>query len=274
MATAALQEVRQGGVPNYFDDQRFGSVSGGEFVAKALVLGDFEQALRLALAAPYEHDRKAQKQEKAILSANWGSWDACKDKLPHGHARNLVNYLVHHPADFRGAIARLRPELRGLYLSVYQSHLWNRMLERWLREHCRAEQLLDIELSNGKVPMHRRLEVEQQAALAALQLQLPSSRGTVDPLDARTGLLQAILDEEGLTREQLKIKGLRELFFSRGDRAALCVPAALQFEAGEDECNNGRLKLALGFELARGSYATLIVKKLFGIMPDGNYMGE
>src|SRR2546425_8917597 len=37
---------------------------------------------------------------------------------------------VHHPTDFKGALERLRPELRGLYLSAYQSYLWNRMLAR------------------------------------------------------------------------------------------------------------------------------------------------
>ena len=54
------------GVPNYFDDQRFGSVAGegGEFIARLLVQGRFEDALRLALAAPYEYDRAAQKKEK------------------------------------------------------------------------------------------------------------------------------------------------------------------------------------------------------------------
>src|SRR6516164_3713043 len=131
-AQQALEEVRADGVPNYFDDQRFGSVEPGQdFVARLLVLGRFEEALRQALAAPYEHDRAAQKQEKALLQAHWGDWATLKEKLPRSHARSLVDYLLHHPGDFRGAAARLRPELRGLYLSAYQSHLWNRIFARW-----------------------------------------------------------------------------------------------------------------------------------------------
>src|SRR5262249_30929875 len=115
-AELALEEVRREGVPNYFDDQRFGSVStGGEFVARLLVLGRYEDALRQALTGPYEYDRAPQKQEKATLRACWGDWPTCKERLPRGHARSLVDYLVHHPGDFRGALARLRPELRGLY---------------------------------------------------------------------------------------------------------------------------------------------------------------
>src|SRR5262249_12865725 len=98
-ALSALEEVRRQGVPNYFDDQRFGSVSSaggdveGGFVARAMIAGDFEEALRLALASLYEHDRAAQKKEKAILRAHWGDWATCKRELPRGHARSLVDYL-------------------------------------------------------------------------------------------------------------------------------------------------------------------------------------
>src|SRR5262245_39111293 len=49
------EAVRRDGVPNYFDDQRFGSVVGGqEFVAKLMVLGCYEEALKQALTSPYE----------------------------------------------------------------------------------------------------------------------------------------------------------------------------------------------------------------------------
>src|SRR5439155_26432407 len=163
----ALQEVRADGVPNYFDDQRFGSVQeGGEFVARALVRGDHEEALRLALAAPYAHDRAAAKKEKATLRACWGDWAVCKERLPRGHARSLVDYLLHHPDDFRGALERLHPELRGLYLSAYQSHLWNRMLARWLRQHVPPEQLLPVRLRLGDVPMPRGLDEARRTELA------------------------------------------------------------------------------------------------------------
>ncbi len=46
-----LPQVSEAGVPNYFDDQRFGSVGvSGDFVARAWCLGDYERALWLALA--------------------------------------------------------------------------------------------------------------------------------------------------------------------------------------------------------------------------------
>jgi tRNA pseudouridine13 synthase len=262
MIEERLGAVAREGVPNYFDDQRFGSVAGegGEFIARLLVRGRFEDALRLALAAPYEFDRAAQKEEKRLLSAHWGDWERLKDVLPRGHARSLVDYLRVHPGDFRGAVARLRPELRGLYLSAYQSHLWNRMLDAWLRTHLRPEQLHPVTLRLGDVPFHRGLDGEQLHELALLQLPLPSARLKLDEADPRAELVRAVLAEEGIELRQMQIKGIREMFFSRGERAALCLPRELTHEFADDELNRGRDKLTLTFELPRGCYATLIVK--------------
>ncbi len=262
---ARLNLLASEGVPNYFDDQRFGSVSGagGEFIARLLVHGRFEEALRLALGAPYEHDRAAQKEEKRLLSAHWGDWAQLKDVLPRGHARSLVDYLRVHPGDFRGAVARLRPELRGLYLSAYQSHLWNRMLAGWLHKHLRPEQLRTVALRLGEVPFHQNVDDEQLRELAALQLPLPSARLKLDDADPRAEEVRDVLSEEGLELRQMQIKGIREMFFSRGERAGLCLPRDLTHDFAPDENHRGREKLRLGFELPRGSYATLLVKAIF-----------
>src|SRR5262249_38610418 len=156
-------------------------------------------------------------REKALLRQHWGDWVALKASLPRGHARSLVDYLLHHPADFRGALARLRPELRGLYLSAYQSYLWNRMLARWLREHLRSDQLLSVKLRLGEVPIHRGLDEVRRKELAGLSLPLPSARMRLAADDPRAELVHAVLREEGLEAGQVKIKGIRELFFSKGE---------------------------------------------------------
>ena len=262
MIEQRLSQLAREGVPNYFDDQRFGSVAGegGEFIARLLVRGQFEDALRLALAAPYEYDRAAQKEEKRLLTAHWGDWAHLKDVLPRGHARSLVDYLRVHPGDFRGAVARLRPELRGLYLSAYQSHLWNRMLARWLQMHLRPEQLRPVSLRLGDVPFHHGLESEQLHELAALQLPLPSARLKLDDADPRAELVRSVLAEEGLELRQMQIKGIREMFFSRGERAAWYLPRELSHTFAADDRHPGRDKVTLAFELPRGCYATLIVK--------------
>ncbi len=256
---AALPAV---GVPNYFDDQRFGSVPGpgAEFIARLLVKARFEDALKLALTGPYAHDDAAARAEKETLTRLWGDWAAAKDALPRGHARSLVDYLRVHPADFKGAVARLRPELRGLYLSAYQSHLWNRVLARWVERHASETRPLLFKL--GPLPMP--LKMADPAAFSALELPLPSSRWKPAEGDPRLPLVEEVLAEDGITLRDMQIRGVREMFFSRGDRPACLRPSEMRHEWSDDERHKGRRKMLLDFALPRGAYATLIVKAALG----------
>jgi tRNA pseudouridine13 synthase len=261
LTLAALEQVSVVGVPNYFDDQRFGSVGGeGEFIGKEMVFGRFERALWLALAAPYEFDRADAKREKAILRDNWGKWAECRRKLPPGDARRTVEYLVARATDFRGAIARLRPELQGLYLAAYQSHVWNTILAEWLRRNVPPADLGAVELKLGRVPVPIRVPEGVRPAWEILSLPLPSARLKPDPDAAWAVIVDDVLRAEGLTLREMQVKGMHKPFFSKGDRAACVRPASLSHDAATDELNAGGKKLTLRFELPRGSYATMVVK--------------
>ena len=259
----ALDHVRKFGVPNYFDDQRFGSVGrNGGYIAREMVHGRFEEALKLALVEPYEHDRGPAKKEKAILRASWGDWVKLKAELPRGHARSLVDYLLNHPADFKGAVARLRPELGTLYLSAYQSYLWNRQLDRHLRLLLPTASLQEIELKTGRSAVPTAMSETEVEAWKTLTLPLLSAR-----LKTSSPAIDALLAEEGLTLAKLKIPGMERPYFSKGDRAACLLPQAVTAEQGADDLNAGRRLLRLRFELQRGSYATMIVKCVTSLLP-------
>jgi tRNA pseudouridine13 synthase len=261
-AQSALEEVRADGLPNYFDDQRFGSVSQGQrFVASEIVLGHHEEALKPALAAPYSHDRSAVKKEKALLREHWGDWARCKEVLPRSHARSLVDFLLCHPGDFRGALERLNPDLRGLYLSAYQSHLWNRTLARWIENTFPSEMLCALALRGGKLPFVSGMTGPQRQSVSSLNIALPSPRVTLGE-DSVSAALRWVLEEEGITLDALRLRGFKKMFFSRGERAAWCFPQALAYNSGTDELHHARLKLQLNFELPRGSYATLLIKRI------------
>jgi tRNA pseudouridine13 synthase len=261
-AQRGLAEAAAEGVPNYFDDQRFGSATGGDFVGRLLVRGKFEAALRLALTAPYEHDRPAQREEKRVLRERWGDWSACRGLLPpESGARSVVDHLRANPGDFRGACVRLRPDLRGLYLSAYQSHLWNRLLARWLERRCDPACLLPLKLKLGTVPAHRGAGPALREELACLTLPLPTARLHLAPDDQHAVLIREVLAEDGLELRDLQVRGTRELFFSKGERSALCVPIDTGADEADDDLHPGRLKVTLTFELPRGSYATLVVKR-------------
>jgi tRNA pseudouridine13 synthase len=267
-AEAAAGDLRGVGVPNYFDDQRFGSVNAErQFVAREMVRGRFDEALKLALASEYEFDRAVEKREKKTLLQFWGDWPKCKEALPKGHARSLVDYLVHHPKDFRGACARLRPELRGLYLSVYQSDIWNRVLSRWLQSIVPSADLTGIRLRLGTFAVPKRLASEHRERWQTGTLPLASARWKPEPGDPWTALVESVLSEDGLTLDQMKIKGIDKPFFSKGERPLSLMPQSFELQSVDDERHRGRRKIILSFELGRGSYATMIVKRLTATEP-------
>ena len=259
-ARTAIDEIPETGVPNYFDDQRFGSVSDQEFIGREMVFGRFEQALRLALTAPYEHDRAEAKTEKATLRKHWGDWAQCSLKLRRGDARPLVNYLAANEGNFAGAVARLRPDLGGLYLAAYQSYLWNKMLDRWLREQFLGQKLGTIRLAVGDFAVPLRGSEEQLKQWSELTLPLPSAR-----LKESSDVIDAVLADEGLTLPLLKVPGLEKPFFSKGDRVACLRPEGLSTAADDDDLNRGRRKLQLVFELPRGCYATMVIKRITSV---------
>jgi tRNA pseudouridine13 synthase len=267
LAAGRPAEVGACGLPNYFDDQRFGSVGDGrEFVGKEMVFGRFERALWLALAAPYEFDRADAKREKDVLRRHWGDWAACRRHLPPGHARQTAGYLAARPGDFRGAVARLRPDLQGLYLAAYQSFLWNKMLAAWLTLSFPAPDLGTVELKLGRVPVPIRVPDSLRSSWEALSLPLPSARIKPEPDAEWSRLANDVLREEGLTLGELRVKGVHKPFLSKGERAGCVRPSNLSHAAGGDDLNPGASKLTLHFDLPRGSYATMLVKRVTAVI--------
>jgi tRNA pseudouridine13 synthase len=86
-AVAALEEVARDGLPNYFDDQRFGSLGyEGVHVAEPWVRGDYEGTLRLGIAGATPMDRPRDREEKRLLRERWGDWSALARDLSRGRA--------------------------------------------------------------------------------------------------------------------------------------------------------------------------------------------
>lgn len=255
-----LGPVRRWGFPNYFDDQRFGSLrgAGGEFIGRALVRGAHEKALRLALASPAREDRRAERARKALLRDRWGDWEALRRVLPRGPERGIAAYLADHPGAFGFAFELLDPDLRILYVSAYQSYLWNRTLAEILRK---LPDTFEVPYAAGRHVFYRSLTPADHDRLAELEIPLmtPTARFEGEAAEAAA----RVLAEEGVEPRQFRLKKMRRTFFGKGRRPALVAPAALEARDGPDELHPGRRKLTLSFELPKGSYATVLLKRLF-----------
>jgi len=260
-----LPSVSNDGVPNYFDDQRFGSVSeSGDFVARPWCLGDYERALWLAIAEANEHDRGDVRDEKRAFRDHWKDWPACRRAAVRAVSRAVFERLCRQPTDFRGAFVRIPQPDRRMYLAAFQSAIWNHVLAATIRASVDAVNLFDVEIAREQLPFYRTL---RPAAVEGLSqpLPLPSARECHE-LGPLTDLYERVAAEFGLEGRTLRVKFPRDSFFSRGSRAAVFRPGSLSTSTGPDELaastEGARNKLTLCFELPAGSYATVLIKRL------------
>ena len=245
--------IRSAGFPNYFDSQRFGSVGASrDFVAAHWCRRDYERALWLALAEHNSHDDAAERAQKRVLRDHWKDWITCKAELDRSHRRSIVTYLVDHPEGFRKAFALLNADMRGLYLSAFQSAVWNRMLT-----HSVRERQFEVFVGDCNVAF----PAEDCTPSIPAELPLPSARCRgLSP--EMTDLCNLALQTYELELTQMKLSFPRDRWFSRGQRATTIAVPDLQVSTTVDDLYQGRQQAVLDFRLPRGCYATMLIKML------------
>jgi tRNA pseudouridine13 synthase len=263
-----LKSIAASGLPNYFDNQRFGSLGkSGQFIAQPWCLGDYERTLWLAIADENVHDRPDDEHEKRILREHWGDWRLCREQLRGSERGRIADFLTAHPTDFRRAITLPRQDLRSLWLAAFQSHLWNQMLAACIRKYCASGLPTSLTIGGRELPFFSNLESLNQEALFRFTLPLPSARLHLEEGELKT-LIDQVLAAEGIELRQVRVKYPRDSFFSKGERVAIFQPAELASRAAADELFPGQQKVTLEFTLQKGSYATILVKRATGLDPE------
>jgi tRNA pseudouridine13 synthase len=105
------------------------------------------------------------------------------------------------------------------------------------------------------------MEPELVRELSQTTLPLPSARSPL-PQGRLGEIVVEVLQDFGLAWADLRIKHLKDIFLSKGTRPCLFFPQDLEFSAVADELHPDRRGLRLSFALAKGSYATILVKRL------------
>jgi tRNA pseudouridine13 synthase len=266
-------QVEQRGLPNYFDAQRFGSLIPGEaHIAKRILRRDAGGALHAYLAEPFVGDPAPVRKFKAFAAAHWRDWDALFEAAPRpSNFRSVLTYLRDHPTDDleqramrdRKALNLITRRLLSIYLSAYQSLLWNRVAGRYL-EGVIGDVPLWVEIAVERLPLRLPLYCEELPARLDRDsaITLPNHRARyVDPELA--AIVKEVLAEEGFVLGDLKARILKRAYLSKGKRALLLFPEKVSCSPPEaDDRFPGRRKLVVSFTLPRGSYATLVLKAL------------
>jgi tRNA pseudouridine13 synthase len=241
------------GMPNYYDSQRFGSAIGKEFIAKHILQKDYEMAVKIYLTKYTKFESKRIKDEKRRILANWDNLSGIEigNKT---FAKIIGNYLK--TKSWLEAYKQIPSNLREMFVSAYQSYLWNECIKQLLKKFA-GKQLYPIEYAAGSLLFYKRLDAKIPSSFKTISEDTPAS-------GIEKEIIENVLEKEGITLNDFKNIRITGNFFKTHEREVIVKPSDFKIsEPAADELNKNRLKIVLSFGLPKASYATIITKKIF-----------
>lgn len=113
--------------PNYFDDQRFDENSLA--VGDALLLNEFEVALKKIMAEKSPYDSPLSKKIKSFIHSNWGEWKKIAEAeiIPENKKKVFV-FLLADPGNFREALLFCNRRQLSIACRAIQAQRFNELL--------------------------------------------------------------------------------------------------------------------------------------------------
>lgn len=257
------QAIATSGVPNYFDSQRFGSVIDKVFIGKEVILKRYETAVKQYLTAYQKSEPKKIKNEKRRILSSWNDFSNVR-LFNKAFAVVTKEYLK--TKDWRAAYGKIPAHLREMYVNAYQSYLWNECVKEILKLSVEKKKLYSIEYAVGALLFFTDLSVQERERIP--QTFLTISNQMIVP-ESEKQVIDRVIAKEYLKLADFNIEDEAGNFFKTRARQLLLIPQ--DFSIGtpkRDELNNKenteRYKIQVSFSLPKGSYATLITKRLFG----------
>src|SRR2546421_11744049 len=262
-------EVERTGVVNYFDSQRFGFLKHGQgFIARHLLRGDWEGALKAFLATPSELDRSDDAKVKTFWREHWGEWQLRAPQAAGKRYAPILRRLREDPRDFKGAFLHIDRRLRMMAVFELQSFVWNEGVRRYLASRVPAAELIGLRYQAGALLFPRALPGALRDELLGKTFPLLAPDSEIAEAEVREAALGA-LHAQGLGLGDLHIEGA-PVFFKHEERPLFVRPGKLRVhDPRPDELNRGRLKINLSFTLPPGAYATLVVRRVLWFAVEG-----
>jgi tRNA pseudouridine13 synthase len=252
------------GVPNYFDSQRFGSVIHNEFIAKYLIQKNYEQAVKIFLTKYLKSERKKIKDEKRKILSNWKNLE--RINIDNKIFKSIINEYI-KAKSWLEAYKKIPPNLREMFVNAYQSYLWNECIKETLKKIVGKERLYIIDYKIGSLIFYRKL-IDDETKKIPLNFQTVSPSMKFSS-EFEEEIINNVLSKENIDFKDLDIEKETGNFFKTRKREVILRPEGftisdLEIDEINDTGKKNRYKITLSFILTKGSYATLITKRLFG----------
>lgn len=254
------------GYVNYFDDQRFSGVDPMRgFLGEKIVQKHYNGALKI-YACHADHDApKEEYKRKQFFWEHWKDWPLCLSEANTAFEKKIFQELSSRKNAFLTLLQEIPGRELSFQYSVYQAFLWNETVRRYCLLAKKQESAPGL-FGDYLFPLD--LSSQRKETFLSLILPLMDSHKKSFPDKEMEKIQDAVLQERGVSRAAFNCRGLRQAFFKASERKLWIHPQAYNQKIFPDDCFSERFKTELSFELPRGSYATLLIKKIFAFNPE------
>jgi len=249
-------------LPNYFGLQRFGVIRPlthriGEYILR----GEYEQAVATYVGQAFPLENEVARRARTVY---WDTRDpaAALSDLPVAMSfeRSMLSYLQAHPGDYPGALRQLPPKLLSMFVSEFQSYLFNYALSHRL---AAGHSLTGAVPGDRLIFANGRTDTATAASSAAISLHLARGRCSIalfmpgrDAAGAPAGdeATQAMLADLGINQDHFR----RASEFVQTKFDGAWRPIALRTPV-ETVVKDRDLRLR--FTLPPGHYATTVCRE-------------
>lgn len=256
VASAVLAVLAERGVPNWFGSQRYGGQGNSHQIGAAMLRREWRAAVDRLIGDPLAV--RDGEWRSAISAYLQGDMAAAMQLMPRHcrSERDILQRLAGRPDGWERAFGVVHPRLKKLYLSAYQSSLFDMIVERRLAEinrivagdlawkHVNGACFL-VEDAAEEAPRAASFEISATGPMFGTKMKQPG--GPVLAME------QQLLADEGITPQAFDLGGGLRM---EGERRPLRVPL------GEPAYSLEGDSLVLEFGLPRGSYATSVVREI------------
>lgn len=255
-AEAVCAVLARRGVPNFFGPQRYGTQQNSHRIGRAILLGNAQGAVDALIGSPDSVDNERWKA--AIAAYRQGDLAESLSLFPPScrMERDILQRLVARPGAWDKALHALNPRLRSLFLSAWQSAIFDAVLRERL-EDCDRVMAGDLAWKHANGACFLVEDPRAEAGRAEAFEISPSGPLFGGSMTPAAGEPRAI-EERMLACEGLPPEGPPQGWPDRlsGGRRPLRVPLADPRIDREGDC------LALDFTLPKGAYATALLREV------------
>ena len=258
------------GLPNYYGIQRFGTIRPvSHLVGISMLKGDYKDAVMKYTGFPFEGENEETKTARAYFEETEDPKEALNLMPVRMHyERSMLHHLIEKPGDYEGALATIPPKLLSMFVSAFQSYLFNRILS--LRIKKTGGNIFEPEIGDRLIFPNKREDIVDEKNIKTAAIHVKRGRCTVaiympgseafEHIGYMDRYASEIMEEMEITKEGYS--NISDLVGARFKGALR--PVGLKTEITGSVVEND---IMLKFRLPPGHYATTVCREIMKTDP-------